>query len=618
MIKIKQIKIGNITLMNVLYKHKTLIFIFLAFVNLNLKAQDVSFNAAVSNNEMATGDRFKLEITANTSINNFSPPNLSDFRILSGPNQSTSMSWVNGSMSHSVSYSYILMATKEGEFTIGPATAVIDGKKYKTNNIKIKIKKGVKVQQNNNTINNGSGNNKRKTAKNSDKLFIKATVDKSSVYQGEQIVATYKLYTRVSIVGSELVKAADLNGFWSNEVDFGQTKWTTEVVNGYKWNVATIRKLVLFPQISGELEIDPLEMKLISQQRSNKRPQSIFDQFFGQIEEVEYLLKSKPIKINVKSHPSNAPESFNGAVGNLQMKANVNLNEVKANEAINLTVRISGSGNIPLIDNITTDFPVDFEAYDPKTNDNIITKHTGVNGYREFDYLLIPRHKGKYTINPISFSYFNPKTKKYNTITSEPFEITVLKGDESQNNVTYSSNKEDVKIIGEDIRYISTNLKNGLRKEKLKFYNSLMFYTLLLLPVLLFIVIIVFRNKIRAANKDVVGLKRKKANKVAKKFLESAQNHLKDNNHNAFYEAVSKALYGYTSDKLNIDVAKLNRDNIKQKLNEINVNEQTINDFISTIDLCDMARFAPVNTSPNEVYNNAEHIINKIEEEIAI
>jgi len=592
-------------------KHiNSLLILFLITVS---SFAQVQFNAKTSHTVVKTGDRFQVQFSANVQMSNFKAPNLgSNFRVLSGPNESTQMSWVNGKTSHQISYSYILMAVKEGDFTIGAASATIEGKTYKTKPFKVNVGKGVKVNQGGNS----SQQNNSKQANTSDDLYIKSSVSKRKVYQGEQIIATYQLYTRVNISGNELVKSADLNGFWSQEIDLGESQWRQEIIGGYRWHIATIRKIVLFPQRSGELEIDPLEMKFLVQQRvQSSGRQSVFDQFFGRVENVEYSLKSKPIKITVLPHPTPKPDNFNGAVGNLDMTVDVSANEVKANEAINIKVKISGKGNINLVEAPIIDFPSDFEIYDPKVIDKTSTTANGVSGYKEFDFLVIPRNKGTYNIDPITFSYFNPATKKYKTITSAPININVLKGEAGSENMVYTGNKEDIKVLGNDIRYIHTQDITPTNTSN-SFYGSLSFYLLLLLAPILFIVAFVFRNKFRIAQSDVVGMKSKKANKVATKLLSAAKQSLAANNKNEFYENVSKALFGYIGDKLNIAVSELNQNNIKDKLIAISVAEQTINSLIETIELCDMARFAPVSVSEQEVYNKAENIINQIEQEV--
>jgi len=597
--------------MKTFLKHSTLTLLTILLASFSF-AQNVSFTAATSHPSVKTGDRFKIQFASNTELGNFKAPKLTDFRVLSGPSQSTQMSWVNGKTTSSISYTYILMAIKEGSFTIGPAVAIANGKAVKSNSLKIKVGKGVNVQQGGSKA--GSQTKSGGTA--SDELFIKSSVSRRKVYQGEQIIATYKLYTRVGLAGNELIKNADLNGFWSQEIDFGESAWTKEIIGGYRYSVAKIREIVLFPQRSGALEIDPIEMKFIVQKRVQGGGQNVFDQFFGRVENVEYSLKSKPIKITVLPHPTSAPVDFTNAVGSLDMKVDVSVNEIKENEAINIKIKVSGKGNLPLIDIPEISFPSDFETYDPKINDNIKTTTNGVSGSKEFDYLVIPRHAGQFKLDPVVFTYFDPTTRKYRTITSDPIEINVLKADGSTaENVVYSANKEDIKVVGNDIRYIhSNNIEFSSSNEN--FYGGWKFYLILILAPLLFVIAYIFRNKIRVANNDVAGKKKKKASKVAGKFLKSAKQSLEANNTNAFYEDISKALFGYLSDKLHIPIAELNQNNIKEKLSQTNVSQQTSAALMDTIELCDMARFAPVSISEQEVYKKAESIINQINEEV--
>lgn len=588
----------------------TYLLLLLAFTSSGIIAiaQDIKVTAAASHYDVATGDRFKIEFRVNANIDNFKPPKISDFRVLSGPNQSTSMSWVNGKTSANISYSYILMAIKEGSFTIPAAEVTVDGKKYQSNTIEINVSKGANVQ-------NDPNSNNATVTKNSDDLFIKSSVNKTTVYQGEHLVATYQLFTKINIAANEMVKNADLNGFWSQEINIGQAQWTQEIINGERWNIATIRKIVLFPQRSGELEIDPLEMRFITQKRVSGG-QSIFDQFFGQVVEEEHIVKSKPIKIKVLPHPTPKPDGFINAVGQLKMTTDISANEVKANEAINIKVTISGTGNLPLIDNPQINFPKEFEIYDPKITDNTKTSNAGVSGSKEYNYLVIPRYQGDFTIDPIIFSYFNPSTKKYETIKSNPIVLKINKGDGTENNVTYTAaGKEDIKILGEDIRYIHTDTPQFVLNAN-NLYNSWKFYSLLLLAPLLFIIAFIIRNKNRAANSDIARVKSRKAGKLASKLLSSAKKSLAANDKNAFYEATSKALFGYVGDKLNIAVADLTQENIKSSLAAKNVDDNIINSLIETIDLCDMARFAPVPVSEQEVYSKAENIIQQIEKAI--
>jgi len=599
--------------MKVLAKHSILLLLLLLLFSFSY-AQNIQFIATTNRNAVNTGDRFQIEFKANANVNNFAPPNnLSNFRILSGPNQSTSMSWVNGKTNASISFSYVLMAVKEGEFTINPASVNYNGKSYKSNTIKINVGKGVNVQQQqaNNQL---QKNQKINTSKD---IFIKALVNKTKVYQGEQIIATYKVYTRLNIAGAEPGNDLKLNGFWKKDIDLGQVTWRDEIINGVRWKVAILKKMVLFPQRSGKLELDPYQMKFVVQKRVRGSGNGFFDQFFSQVKNENYTCKSKPVKITVLPLPKSAPEGFDGAVGHLSMKVNVSTNEVKANEAVNIKIKISGAGNLSLINELPISFPKDFETYDPKINDNIKTTSAGLKGSKEFNYLIIPRHAGKFDLGTIKFSYFNPSTKKYKTIISDPITINVLRGEANvSNNISYTSNnKEDISILGEDIRFIHNSELNITHSNNI-FYGSFKFYFLFFLAPFLFIIILLFRNKIREIQNDVVGNKKKKAGKIASKFLSSAKTSLVNNNKNEFYESISKALFGYVGDKLNISKSELNRENIKENLTKIKVSEQTTNSLIETIDLCDMARFAPVSLSEQEIYDRAATIINKIEDEI--
>jgi len=599
--------------MKTIFKHNALTLIAILLLSFSY-AQEVSFTAITSNNTVKTGGTFRIEFETNQSMSNFKPPKFTNFRVLSGPHQSNSTLIVNGKVKSSITISYNLMAIKEGSFTVGPAVASIKGKAYKTNSIKIKVGKGVKVKQ------GGNQNSKTTSGGNvSSDMYVKCFVNKTKPYKGEQIIVTYKLYTRLSnIVGAGQTNQVQLDGFWKQDVDIGRIQLNEEkIIGGYRWRIGTLKKVILFPQRSGNLELDPFEYQVIVQKRV-QGGQSFFDQLYRRVENVEYNIKSKSLKIKVLDLPAGAPKGFSGAVGKLNMEVDVSTTEIKANEAVNIKIKIAGKGNLPLLNSPEITFPSDFETYDPKINENIKTESSGVSGSKEFDYLVIPRHAGQFKLDPVVFSYFNPSTKKYHTITSNPIEINVLKNDGStSDNVIYSSNKEDIQMLGEDIRYIHTNNIQFSHSNE-TFYGSWKFYLLLLIAPVLFILTRIFRNRIRVANSDVIGMKKKKASKIAGKLLASAKQSLATNNKNAFYEDISKALFGYIGNKLNIAVAELNQSNIKEQLTNINVSEQTSNELMDTIELCDMARFAPVSISEQEVYDKAEAIINQIEQEVKV
>lgn len=602
------------------------IVIFSLLVNLSLIAQDAQFTASVNKNEIAVGERFQVTFQLNVSGSNFAPPSFDKFRVLSGPNQSSSMQWVNGQMSSSISFSYILAAVEEGEFNIGSASIKAGGKNYSSNPIKIKVVKGVaqqqqvqpnqqqqpqqhkqQPQQQQGSQNEISGN-----------LFLKLYTDKTKVYQGEQIVVAYKIYTRLSIVDNNVSKLPAFNGFWSQDIELPQqAKVTNEVLNGLAYNVATLKQSVLFPQRSGILEVDPLEMDIVVRMQDVSRPRSIFDQFFGMYKDVKYVVPSNALKVEVLSLPATGkPESFSGAVGKYSFEATLDKDKVKTNDAINLKIAITGRGNIKLIEPLKVKFPPDFEVYDPKISDKITTTIAGVNGRREFEYLVIPRHSGIFQIDPIEFSYFDPVQKQYVRLSSGDFKIDVEKGSEPESTSYQPVMKEDVKFIGRDIRFIKSG--NAELKEKGKFFfNTLPYYALILSPLLVLLFSLIARKKLMEYNSDLVKVKSRRATKLAIRRLSTAKRLLAANNNIKFYEEVFGALYGYLGDKLNIPVSALTKDKVAEILRSRNTTDEVVNELNSVLDRCEIARFAPVNDiSQKQVYENAVRIISRVEEEL--
>jgi hypothetical protein len=584
-----------------------------------LFAQDVKFTASVSKNEVGTGEQFQIDFSVNGNVDGFNPPNFGGFQVLSGPNESTSMTSINGSTTVSTSYSYILTPVKEGEFTIGPATAVVNGHKLSTNAIKIKVVKGRPVPQNNqaqngpdNTVTDGNPTDLSKS------IFIKAVVDKTDVYQGEQINLNYRLYTRLDIEQSQADKLPDLNGFWNEDIKNAQqqVQFHIETYKGVRYNVADIKQTILFPEHSGNLTIDPLGMIFILRVPAPSR--DIMDQFFGSFKEVKYNVKSAPVVIHVKPLPdAGKPDSFTGAVGNFNIEASVDKTELKANDALNYKVKVTGSGNIKLLKTLNTNFPADFEKYDPKITDTVTENEKGVSGSRFYNYLLIPRHQGDFTIEPLKFSYFNPATNRYITLSAKSFHIKVNKGTAESNVTAFSdADKQDIKLLDKDIRYIKTG-DNNLIKPGNEFFGSLGYYFLLLLGPVLCYGAFVYRNQTIKNNSDIVKVKSRRAGKIAAKHLANAQKQLSANDSKAFFEDVFKGLYGYLSDKLNISYANLDRETISAALKDRLVKDQLISQLLDTLDLCEMARYAPVtHISKQEVFERAKGIINDIENEI--
>jgi len=601
---------------------KYYILILLLFCTGITLAQEVKFTATVSKSTVGTGEQFQVDFTVNANASDFNPPAFSAFQVLSGPNQSTSMESINGSTTVTSSLSYILMPVKEGEFTIGPATCMVNGKRYTTSAVKIKVIKGKPVPQGaaagqqaaEGTIENASGD----IAKN---IFLKAVVDKTDVYQGQQLTLNFRLYTRIGIDDSRVDKVPDLTGFWNEDINKPQqqqqVQWKVETYKGLKYNTADIKQTILFPEHTGNITIDPFQMTFLVRQPVQSR--DVMDQFFGgSFKQVKYVAKSAPVVIHVKPLPdAGKPDSFTGAVGTFNMETSIDRNELKANETLNYKIKITGAGNIKLLKTVNTSFPADFEKYDPKITDTTTEKLSGVSGSRIYNYLLIPRHEGEYTIDPIKFSYFNPATNRYYTVTSKAFKVKVNKG-VAESNVTAlaGENKQDIRMLDKDIRYIKTN-DTSMVKNGDGFFGSIPFYLLLLVGPVACVAAFNYRNRMLKFNSDIVAVKNKRAGKVAAKHMANAQKQLLANNTALFYEDVFKGMYGYLSDKLNIPYANLDRETIASALEKKLDDKQLVNRVLETLDLCEMARYAPVtHITRQEVFEKAKGIISDIENKI--
>lgn len=580
-----------------------------------------SFTAQVAKTTVATGEQFEVQFTINTSsADRYTPPSFEGFQVVGGPNQSSSMTSINGNVTQSISIGYILVALKEGTFTIGSASLRSNGKMLSTNPITIKVVKGSPRQQQqmqqqqmdmDDVVDSRPSSDIRKD------IFIHAEVDKTNVYLGQQLTVTYKLYTRVGIVNYNLEKAPDLNGFWSQDIKSTQQNTTmqVEMYKGQRYNTAELRKTVLFPQRDGNLTIDPMILTFVVRQPVASRDP--MEQFFGGgYRDVKIKVQSAPVTIRVKPLPeAGKPAGFAGAVGLFSVSADVDKKELKANEALNYKLNIKGSGNIKLLKEANINPPADFEKYDPKITDSVDVTEGGVKGTRTLTYLLIPRHEGNYTIDALPFSYFNPSTGRYVTVSTKAFNIKVNKGTDAAGNVTSfaGTDQHDVKLLNKDIRYIKTG-DPDLYKDGDIFFGSAGYYLLLLIGPLAFAGAFAYRRYNEEQNSDVVKVKNRRAAKLAAKHMANAQKELQAGNTKAFYEAVYGGLYGYLSDKLNIPAADLNHENIAAELKAKKVDDALIQKLISTIELCEMARFAPVSgVSQQQVFDGAKGTINDIE-----
>jgi len=620
-------------------KFTSFILVLILILGSTAYAQDVSFRGSAKN-VVRTGERFQLTYTVDAEGQNFRGPALKGFQVLSGPStsQSSSIQIINGNVSRTVEYTftYILQAGgDDGIFEIPPAEITVDGKKVESNPVKIQVVKSATSQQGSRAQGQqGSQGNQGNSSGNAsddfkDDVFIRAVADKSSPMQGEQVTVTYKLYYRVNINAPDVSKEPSFKGFWVENLIKNRQNYVQyqENYNGQLYHVAEIKKLALFPQQSGKTTITPLQATCQAQvrQQTQQRSKDPFfdsffnDPFFNRYKTVEIPLTSNSLTLNVKPLPTtNKPAEFSGAVGDFDFSSSVDKTSLKTNEALNLKFTVSGTGNVELVDQIHVKFPPDFEVYDPKITKDISTAGNKVSGKKSFEYLIIPRTPGDFTIDPVKFVYYDLAKNSYQTITSPAYQISVAKGEGSAADVTYSGvNKSDVRMIGSDIRYIKTG-NPDLHILGTFFFGSTGFYLLLIAPVILFILFIFIWKKELKKRSNMSLMRNRKATKVAKKRMKKAQQYMGENKQDAFYEEVSQALWGYLSDKFSIPLSNLSMDTVSETLRKREVKEETISQFIETLNNCEYARFAPgeSHAAMENIYNEGIRIISIMEQEL--
>jgi len=597
---------------------KISIFIIIILLPLKLAAQ--SFTASVNETTVADKEQFKISFTLSANnvnkIKNFKPPPFSSFIVLSGPNQSTSIQFINGVQSGSISYSYILQSKIIGKFSIGKASVDYDGKTYQTKPLDITVVKAAskpKQQKQDGTISN------EEIAKN---LFIKATVDKRKAYIGEQVTVTYKLYTRLNIAAQmSISKLPQYQGFWTEELETSTNIiFMTEVINGKQFRVGTLKKAALFPSQTGKLEITPFELTVPIQIKKNRNRKNIFDDFFndpfGSSKTIEHNAVSNKISIDVLQLPQqNKPESFKGAVGDYTFSAGIDKTVAKTNEPVTLKVVISGKGNIQLVELPELNIPAGFEKYEPKTSEQISNKNI-ISGSKTAEYLMIPRVVGKREIPAVEFSYFNPVKKKYITKRSGPFTINITQG-ESLPDVEVAS-KEDIRQLGEDIRFIKTSDFDIYKKGDSVLFTAF-FWIGGVAPMLILFVLVGWKRKNDKLTGNLALFRYQKAQKVAKNRLKKAKKLLNENNHKEFYTEISQALFGYLEDKLHIAKAEFTIDKAKDELVNLNVDDELTQKVKKMAEDCEFIRFAPgaeENTAMKSTYDQMTTVIIDVEKSI--
>lgn len=576
---------------------------------------------------VAVGDQFRLTYTVTTQkVKEFrAPGSISGFDILMGPSRSqqSSTQIINGkrTSTSSITFTYILLANEEGTFTIPGATIEADGEKLISNSIKIKVIPEDETAKEDKAQTSDSQRSEPKATLSKDDLFITATVNKSSVYEQEPLTLTFKIYSAVDLRGFDNVKMPDFTGFHSQEIELSNLKWGLEHYKGRNYQSSIYRQFVLFPQQAGKLTIESAQFDAIVAQAL--RSIDPFDAFFNggnNFAPVKKSLYTPKITINVKPLPSGKPEGFTGGVGQFTISSSVNATEIKANDAITLKLVISGTGNMKLLSNPEVKFPEDFEIYDPKVNNQVRLTNQGLTGNRVIEYLAIPRHGGTYTIPEVKFSYFDTGSNSYKTLTTQSYTINVEKSEgtgTASQMIADFTNKEDIKVLGEDIRFIKLNSVK-IHPRDAFFFGSWKYWSFYIIFSIAFIIILIAYRKQLIESANVAKRREKRANKVAVRQLKVAGKFMESNKKEEFYDETLKALWGYVSNKLNIPLSKLSKDNVEQELASYGVTDDLIKEFIDTLNACEFARYAPgdENQAMDNVYTAAMTIISKMENSI--
>jgi hypothetical protein len=591
-----------------------------------LIGQDISFNAGVDRTTVGLGESFELRfiIKANNvnAVRGFKPPNFSNFFLLSGPNQSTSMQIINGAMSASITYSYVMQAKSPGSASIGAASVFYDNKEYFTKPITLNITRSSTQQKPTQTPQQSrqqqGGAPQVITKDLSQNIFLRAVVDKSKVYQGEQVNVTFKLYiSGVGVSNYTVSKTPSLKGFWSEEFNLGQqVTLGTETVNGKMYKVGTIRKLALFPTQSGTLEIDPMDLDLILQvQNKKKRSGDIFDQFFGDdpffnpYTNMQYTVKSPAVKVNVAPLPvTNIPSSYKGSVGKFDLESSISTSKPKTNEPVTLKLKISGEGNIKLIETPEVSLPSDIEKYEPKINDNL-NKSQVISGSRTIEYLFIPRYPGEKVIPPIEFTYFDLGKKNFVTLKTPEYKLNVEQG--NQTFASGNANRDDIKLLGQDISFIRLS-KSAVSKKSDYFYTTPYYYLLYLVVLGIMFAALGYRKKVDKDLSDLAGFRMRRANKISVKRLSKAKKFMDASKYDDYYKELSLAVWGYLTDKLKIQQAELSIEKVISVLNNQQVSEEILSSTKRCLDLCEFARFSPNSETSVEAFKFYQEVKNTI------
>ncbi len=574
--------------------------------SISQEKEGVSFEAKLSKSKLGINERLRVDFTMNKDGDNFNPPDFKGFRVVMGPSQSISSSWINGVRSYSKTYSYTLAPTARGKYVIRQATIVIDGKTYKSLPKEVEVTAAVDKPSDQMTVDDIADEN----------LHLVAEVSKTTPYLNEAISVVYKLYVSPTINVSNFrpLDNPKYNNFWSQEISFTKYNVQNGTYKGQAYRYVILKKVVLYPQKEGQLEIEPLSLDVTLDVPTNRR-----DFFGGRI----YTQTNKTVSagkrtINVKPLPeAGKPADFSGAVGDFDFSVRASKTELNATESLQAVVEVQGKGNLKLFQLPEPNLPGSLEVYEPEFDVDVRTSLSGMQGKVQNNYTIVPSYRGKYPIPSISFSYFNPTTSSYHTLSSDEIMINVLEGPASGNiaaSPSVSGNKQSVISTGMQFNFIK--LKPDLTAiSKPYFFSSPRFYAWLISPLLLIPLFILLGKKKEAIASDEVGNRIKKANKLARKFLSTAKRNL--GHKEDFYIALEKALHNYLKAKLNIETTDFSKEKITSLLAEKNVSEETTDGFIGLLHNCEMARYSPFSeVQMQQDYNKAIEVISSLDKRL--
>lgn len=602
---------------------KFLLYYLLLLISYSVSGQDIYVKAEYPS-VVTAGEQFTVAFSVNAGGGEFSAPAFKGFYKIMGPETSYSSSTqiINRKISNQTSYSYVyyLQAVNDGKFSLGPATFTLKGKTYSSDSLRIEVVNGGSQKQN--AAPAGAGATEDQTDNSNIEtggkdLFINLSVNRRDIYMGEPIVATVKIYSRVNIAGINEIKYPSFNSFLRSDIETPPlTSLRQENVNGTVYGSGIVQQFLLYPQVTGDIVIDPVQISVLIQKKVRGQSDPFFGDFFSSYQTVPKEVASRPVTIKVKPLPGTKPDDYSGVVGKLDLKASLSKQDVNVNDAVNLRIVVSGNGNLKIASAPVLKLSPDIEVFDPKITDELRNGINGTTGQKTFDYLLIPRHYGDFTIPPISYSYFNINTGRYEKITTDEFHFKARKTNDQNSGATVYGgvSKEDVKYLGKDIRFIKSD-PGLLERSGNLIVSKQAFFSAYVLAILVFLLVLFLRREHIRRNSDLSQVRNRKAGKVAIKRLHNASVCLKNDELDQFYDEILKALWGYLSDKLNIPFSDLTRNNAISALQSYGIEEDKITGLSKILDACEYAMFAPSSSGSEaeSIYEGASQFIKSVE-----